>query len=72
MVEIGFGPMCDPLKCQLGKQGFALDEKKERLYQDLIWSINMVLLTGLATPSSCDVMRKRLIKQIAGSIDKVR
>jgi len=68
MVEIGFGPMCDPLKCQLGKQGLTLDENKLKLYQDLMWSINMINLHGLAGSSVCDMMRKRLMRQIMDSV----
>lgn len=72
MLEIGFGPMCDPLKDQLERQGLTLSEQDRKRYQDLIWAINLVSLNGLAQDSSCHTMRKRLMKLICGSAKAIR
>jgi CTP:molybdopterin cytidylyltransferase MocA len=68
-VTLGFGAISKPLVEQLAEQGFKLRVNPE-WHQGLANSITCLSAAGMLTDGEADNARKRLLKEVAGMLEK--
>lgn len=66
----GFDVLFDNLEQYVNEQGYTLGSKAE-LFQNLLYSLNMVRLHGIATDRQAQMMTKKFAKSFYQTLQKI-